>query len=162
MSGETPLRVPGSMPISHRYTAGIAGERFFRALAERGVFLATPCTACRVTYCPARSFCERCFAELDLDAAIEVGPAGTLVGITTVRIGFDGAPLAVPVPIGLIRPDGATTVVAHRVTPEAAARGAGAAVVAILRPRGERQGALNDVLAFALAVPEGAAPRPPA
>ena len=26
---------PGSIPISHRYTAGLAGERFFRALVGR-------------------------------------------------------------------------------------------------------------------------------
>lgn len=138
--------VPGTMPISHRYSAGIAGERFFRALAERGVFLATRCDACQVTYCPPRIFCERCFAGLE--AEVEVGPGGTLLALTVVRIGMDGAALADPVAVGLIRLDGADTCLVHRLPPQGPRPQAGGAVEAVLAPAGERTGSLDDVLYF--------------
>lgn len=161
MTGPDPappgIRVSGTMPITHRYTPGIAGERFFRALAEDGVFLATRCAACGITYCPARIFCERCFAELDLDAAVAVGPRGTLISATVVHIDLAGRPLPEPVGVGLVRLDGADTVLLHRLTPEAAALGLGEAVEAVLKPAAERVGALGDVIAFR-PVPGG---RPP-
>jgi D-amino-acid oxidase len=50
------------IPIRHRYTPGVAGEAFFTALRERGELVAARCEECQVTYCPARLFCERCFA----------------------------------------------------------------------------------------------------
>lgn len=106
------LLFPGRMPVSHRYTAGLAGERFFQALQERAVFLATRCERCNVTYCPARAFCERCLAALDTD--FEVGPAGTLESFTIVHVGLDGERLDPPVAVGLVRLDGADTVLVHR------------------------------------------------
>jgi uncharacterized OB-fold protein len=151
------VAVPGTMPISHRYTAGLAGERFFRALAGRGAFLATRCPACAVVYCPARAFCERCLAALDDEC--DVGPAGRVVTLTVVRVGLDGARLAEPVPVGVIRLDGADTCLVHRLTPAAAALGPGAAVEPLLRPPGERTGCLDDVIAFR-SVPEAARPTP--
>ena len=138
--------IPGTLPISHRYTAGIAGEQFFRALADRGVFLATRCGACALTYCPPRIFCERCFAALE--GEVEVGPAGRLVSVTVVRVGPDGAPLAHPVAVGLIRLDGADTCLVHRLSPEAAGWAPGDAVVAVLAPDGERTGSVNDIRCF--------------
>ena len=108
------LLFPGRMPVSHRYTAGLAGERFFRALKERGVFLATRCDTCGVTYCPARAFCERCLGPLP-DQEVEAGPAGTLESFTVVHVGLDGERLDPPVTIGLVRLDGADTLLAHRI-----------------------------------------------
>lgn len=107
------LLVPGRMPVSHRYTAGLAGERFFRALKDRGVFLATRCGACSVTYCPARAFCERCLAALEGD--VEAGPGGSLESFTVVHVGLDGERLDPPAVIGLVRLDGADTLLVHRV-----------------------------------------------
>ena len=71
--------------MSHRYTAGVAGERFFRALADRGAFLATRCGACGVVYCPARAFCERCMAALEAERARYVG------GLYLDSLGFGAA-----------------------------------------------------------------------
>jgi uncharacterized protein len=106
------LLFPGRMPVSHRYTAGLAGERFFRALQEQAVFLATRCDRCGVTYCPARAFCERCLTSLD--KYLEVGPAGTLESFTIVHIGLDTERLDPPSAVGLIRLDGADTLLVHR------------------------------------------------
>ncbi len=55
----------GDLPITSRYSAGIAGERFFRAIKDEARFLGTRCEACDLVYVPATIFCERCFAELD-------------------------------------------------------------------------------------------------
>lgn len=140
-------RWPGSMPVSHRYTAGVAGERFFRALRERGVFLATRCAECGVTYCPARAFCERCLAALHDE--IEVGPGGVLESFTVVYRGMDGEPLAEPAVLGLVRLDGADTCLVHRVAEgDEAALEIGQPVEAVLRPEAERTGGLGDILHF--------------
>ncbi|HEX9317230.1 MAG TPA: Zn-ribbon domain-containing OB-fold protein [Actinomycetota bacterium] len=139
---------PGSIPISHRYTAGLAGERFFRALAERGVFLASRCTRCSLVFCPPAAFCERCLDAVEEE--LEVGPSATLESFTVVRVGFDGGPLATPVVVGLIRLDGADTCLVHRVAGDPAALSLGIAVEAVLRDPGARKGSLNDVEHFRL------------
>ena len=101
----------GQIPIAHRYTPGMAGEAFFRALAERGEFLASRCESCGLTYCPARLFCERCFSQLEADTV--VGPRGRLEAFTIGYVGVEGEPLDEPVVLGLIRPEGADTVLVH-------------------------------------------------
>jgi uncharacterized OB-fold protein len=141
-------RISGTLPIEHRYTTGLAGERFYRALAERGVFLATRCGGCGVVYCPARAFCERCLAALNLDAAVEVGPQGVLESFTVVRLGLDGLPLAEPVVVGLIRLQGADTCLVHRLEAEPGVLRIGAAVQAVLKEPGQRAGGFADVLHF--------------
>ena len=140
---------PGSIPISHRYTAGLAGERFFRALAERGAFLATRCDRCSVVYCPPVAFCERCLQGTGgATDELEVGPSATLASFTVVRIGLDGQPLADPQVVGLIRMDGADTCLVHRVAGDPAALSVGMALQAVLRDPGARTGSLDDVEHF--------------
>ncbi len=139
---------PGTIPVSHRYTAGVAGQRFFRALADRGVFLATRCAPCAVTYCPARAFCERCMAALHEE--VEVGPEGTLASFTVVRLGLDGRRLAKPVTVGAIRLRGADTVLVHRVGGDPGSLAIGATVEPVLRDPARRTGSLDDVECFLL------------
>jgi hypothetical protein len=141
------LLLPGSMPVSHRYTAGLAGERFFRALADRGVFIATRCGTCGVTYCPARAFCERCLAGLGEE--VEVGPGGTLESFTVVHVGLDGERLDPPAVVGVIRLDGADSCLVHRVdgTRRAELR-IGLRVEAVLEEPARRRGHLDDVRHF--------------
>src|SRR5260370_9941547 len=137
---------PGSIPISHRYTAGLAGDRFFRALAERGAFLATRCGRCSVVYCPPAAFCERCLEAIEEE--LDVGPSATLESFTVVRIGFDGEPLAAPRVVGLIRLDGPDTCLVHRVGEDPAALSVGIALEAVLRAPDARTGSLDDVEHF--------------
>lgn len=54
----------GEIPVQNLYTAGIAGEKFARALQERGELLATSCQKCNVTYLPPHLYCQQCFDEL--------------------------------------------------------------------------------------------------
>jgi uncharacterized OB-fold protein len=141
--------VSGSIPVRHRYTAGVAGDRFFRALRDKGEILATPCTACGVVYVPGRMFCERCFAPLS--EWVRVGPGGTLESYTAVHVDPDGNPLATPAWIGLVMLDGATTVLVHRLEPNGTEPGIGVRVEAVIEPKARRTGSINDIRAFRLA-----------
>ena len=143
----TSRRLEGAIPVRHRYTPGVAGEAFLTALREREVFLASTCEACSLTYVPARLFCQRCFGELAADA--QVGPEGTLVSFTVVHVDADGARLPRPVTAGLIRLDGASSVLLHIVlVGDQSPPPIGARVRAVFLPRGERTGSIRDVRGF--------------
>jgi len=135
----------GHIPIRHRYTPGVAGEAFFKALRDRGVFLASRCESCGITYCPARLFCERCFDELNAD--VEVGPGGTLESFTVGHAGVEGEPLDEPRVVGLVRLDGADTVLMHFLT-DASGLEIGMRVEAVLKAKGKRTGSILDIEGF--------------
>jgi uncharacterized protein len=138
--------VEGAIPVRHRYTAGVAGDRFFRALRDRGEILGTPCSACGVTYVPGRMFCERCFAELT--DWVKVGPGGTLESFTAVHLDLDGQPLVEPAWVGLVMLDGATTVLPHRLEPNGTEPRIGSRVEAVIEPKSKRSGSINDIRGF--------------
>ena len=144
-------RVEGDLPVRHRYTPGLAGEVFFTALRDRGVLLGSRCEACAYTYVPARSFCERCFAELAPD--VEVGPGGELVSFTIVFVDVDGEPLEVPQTFGLVRLDGADAVMLHRVLepPDGEPLEVGERVEVVLKPEADRTGSILDIEGFRVA-----------
>jgi hypothetical protein len=132
--------------VRHRYTPGVAGTAFFTALRDRGVLLGSRCEACSYTYVPARLFCERCFAELAADT--EVGPGGELVSFTIGFVGLDGDPLEDPETIGLVRLDGADSVLVHRVLDADEPLEIGERLEVVLRPEGEREGTIVDIEGF--------------
>ncbi len=100
------------MPVAFRYTPGVGNGGFLAGLRDGGTLLGSRCSACAVTYMPARSFCERCLAELAAD--VPCGPEGSLESWTTLWIDVDGRTLAEPERFALVRLDGADTVVLHR------------------------------------------------
>jgi uncharacterized OB-fold protein len=135
------------LPIENLYTAGPAAERFLRALKEQGVFLASPCRACKAVYCPARHFCERCFARLE--ETVEVGPEGAIHSFTAVRRDLDGRPLEAPQVLALIRLKGATTVLVHRLKgADPAAYRIGQKVRPVFEPPAARTASILDVRHF--------------
>jgi hypothetical protein len=139
--------VPGSIPIRHRYTPGIAGEAFFTALRDRGELLASRCEACDITYCPARLFCERCFAELEPDTT--VGPGGTLESFTIGYRGVEGELLDRPAVVGLIRLDGADTVLVHFLLDGGGEPlEIGQRMEAVFETKAKRSGSILDVRGF--------------
>jgi uncharacterized protein len=139
-------RWDGEFPVRHRYTPGVAGTAFFTALRDRGVLVGSRCEACSYTYVPARLFCERCFAELAADT--EVGPGGALVSFTIGFVGLEGEPLEEPETIGLVRLDGADSVLVHRVLDANEPLEIGERVEVVLRPDGERTGTIHDIDGF--------------
>ena len=138
------VKVPGELSVSFRYTPGVGNTAFFEALRDRGVFLGSRCDDCGVTYLPARIFCERCLAELE--PSVECGPEGELLSWTLVRVDVDDHPLDRPVTYGLVRMDGADTVLLHRLVDVDDDLSIGMRVRAVLAT--EREGSILDVEGF--------------
>jgi uncharacterized OB-fold protein len=140
-------RWPGSIPVSHRYTPGVAGRAFFEALRDRGVILGSRCDRCRYTYVPARLFCERCFAELT--PGVEVGPGGVLRSFTIGFVGMEGEPLELPVTLGLVQLDGADACLVHLVLDHSEEPlEIGRRVEVVVKPAEERTGSIRDIEGF--------------
>ena len=135
--------VHGELPVAFHYTPGVGNTAFFEALRDRGVLLGSRCSACNCTYLPARIFCERCFAELQADT--ECGPGGTLESFTVGHVGIDGEPLDAPTAIGLVKLDGADTVLMHRLIGDGSWQ-IGARVEAVMRATAT--GSILDIEGF--------------
>ncbi len=139
-------RWAGRFPVRHRYTPGIAGEVVLATLRDEGVLLGSRCGTCGLVYAPARSFCERCLSELSPD--VRVGPGGELASFTVAYVGVDGAPLEEPVAFGLVRLDGADTVILHRLLETDEPLEIGARVELVVRPPAERSASIHDIEGF--------------
>ena len=134
----------GSLPVPSRYTYGLAGERFFRALKDEGVILGSYCPNCDHTYVPATVFCERCLDELnDWD---DMGLEGELHTFTVLFVGYDGEPLETPEVVGLVSfGDGG---IVHRIDADPDDLFIGMPMRAVLKPAGERVGSILDIEGF--------------
>jgi hypothetical protein len=142
-------RIAGEMPVAFRYTPGLGTGAFLRGLRDRGVLVGSRCERCGVTYLPARVFCERCLGELE--PGVECGPEGTIVSWTVAREGVDGERLDDPVTLGLVRVDGADTVLLHRLLDAGGEPSIGGRVRAVVRER--RSGSIHDLEGFARVQP---------
>ena len=132
-------------PVKNRYTAGVAGQRFFEELKETGKLFGTKCSKCNNTYVPARLFCERCFARLE--EWIDVGLEGTLYSFTVVHKMKSGKDKDKPSIIGAVRiADG--LLIHHLQYCEEEELYIGMQVRAELKPTGERRGAITDIAYF--------------
>ena len=139
---------PGDIPIENRYTVGIAGERFLRTIKDEAKLLGTRCDRCRITYAPARLFCERCFANLDAHW-VEVGPAGTVQSFTILHLDLDGSRRPKPEVLAAIQLDGADTVMIHRLPPDRRDQvQIGMRVKPVFRPPELREGSILDIEYF--------------
>jgi hypothetical protein len=140
-----PIAWQGELPITNRYTYGLAGEKFFRALKEQGQILGTRCPRCQRTYVPAASFCERCFNELE--EWIEIDPFGEVETYTILYVSESGSPLPTPMIIGFIRMEDGGLI--HRVADiDAEEIYFGMPVEAVFKPPVDRQGSILDILYF--------------
>lgn len=141
---------PGEIPLQSFYTAGLGGQLFFSALKDKGQLVATRCQPCKQVYLPARAFCERCFAELT--EKVTVKPEGTLSSFTFSTRDRDGQPLAAPEALALVRLDGATTLLLHRLLNVADPSGIriGARVKVVIKPKAQRTGSILDIEGFSL------------
>lgn len=140
-----PQSWPGEMEIPARYTAGLAGERFFRALKDDGEILGSRCTRCEILYVPARQFCERCLDEL-----VDWSNVGTLGEVHTFTLLFrdvDGNALPEPEIVAFVQfGDGGIVHRLREVEPEDVF--VGMPVVAVLRPASQREGSILDIAYF--------------
>ena len=89
-----PANWRGDLPVTNRYTYGLAGERFFRHIKDEGLIFGTRCNHCGITYVPARAFCERCLSELE--EWVNLGTQGEVHTFTVLHAAYDGSPLEEP------------------------------------------------------------------
>ncbi len=147
---QAPRTWRGGIPLQSLYTAGLGGQVFFKALKERGEIVGTRCQACKQVYVPARAFCERCFAELT--DQVKVKPEGTLTSFTFSHYDRDGRRMEKPDALGLVRLEGATTVLLHRLlkVSDPGKVSIGARVRAVIKPKAKRTGSILDIEGFEL------------
>jgi uncharacterized OB-fold protein len=135
----------GEMPVTNRYTFGLAGERFFRAVKEEGRILGTRCGRCERTYVPATIFCERCLGELD--EWMDVGTSGEVISYTLLYEDLDRTQRETPEIVAFVRlGDGGLVHRLGEVEPEGVA--IGMRVQAVLKPAADREGSILDILYF--------------
>jgi len=136
-----------NMPLESEYTAGIAGEKFLRAIKDRGVILGTVCPTCGLTYVPPSMYCERCFAELE--EWVEVPSRGEVYTYTILTRSLEDKPLDEPQVLALIEMEGVHGGLVHKL---AAAKldevEVGMEVEAVFKPEQERVGSILDIEYF--------------
>ncbi|MGD2144149.1 MAG: Zn-ribbon domain-containing OB-fold protein [Anaerolineae bacterium] len=137
----------GDMATQGRYTAGIAGETFFRAIKENAQLLATVCPECELTYVPPRMYCEQCFTHLD--EWVEVGPFGRVHTFTVVHQDLDEEPLAEPQIIAFVQLDEADGGLVHLLGEvDSKEVFLGMPVEAVFKEEELRKGRITDIMYF--------------
>ena len=137
----------GDIPITSRYTAGIAGEKFFRAIKDEGRFLGTRCEACDLVYVPATMFCERCFAQLD--EWVQVSNLGTVFTYTILYRDLDNQLMDPPAILAYVKLEGSTGGLVHYLSegePEDVY--VGLEVEPVFKDAAEREGSILDIEHF--------------
>ena len=135
----------GNLPVTSRYTYGLAGERFFRALKDEGLIMGSRCHTCERTYVPATQFCERCLGETT-DWA-EVGTVGKIHTYTLLFENYDGTPIEKPKIVAFIRMgDGGLVHYLSEVDPEEVT--IDMQVEAVIKPPDQREGSILDIEYF--------------
>lgn len=144
-SMQPPLQWLGDLPVTSRYTYGIALEKFFLALKEEGKILGSPCAKCNKTYVPLTLFCPQCLAELNETS--DVGLKGVIDSYTLLHKNLDGSHRETPEIIAFIKiADGGLI---HRVMDVSASElHIGTLVAADLKPKAERNGSILDIRGF--------------
>lgn len=135
------------MLVTSRYTVGVAGERFFRAIKDEGKIYGTRCGNCERTYVPASLFCERCLDHLD--EWVDIGIIGEIVTFTYLYANYDGSHRTEPETVAFIRlGDGG---IIHKLaSPDSQEIEIGMKAKAIFKPKAEREGSILDILHFEL------------
>ena len=137
----------GEMPITSRYTAGIAGETFFREIKDNARIVGTRCTECGLVYVPAAIFCERCFAQLD--EWVPVSNQGTVFTYTVLYRDLDNQPLDPPAILAYVKLEGSTGGLVHylaEIDPEDLY--IGLEVEPVFKDAAEREGSILDIEYF--------------
>jgi len=142
---QAPQAWRGNLPVTSRYTFGLAGERFFRALKDEGKIMGSNCLGCDRTYVPAVAFCERCLSGLTMWQ--DMGLEGTLLTFTLLFVDSDGQPLDEPELVGLVGfGDGG---IIHKLEADLDTLEIGMTVKAVLKPKARRTGSILDIIHFA-------------
>lgn len=137
----------GDMECDYIYTAGIAGDKFFKAIRDEEKFLATPCKKCNITYLPPRMYCEQCFSSLE--EYVEVPTKGVVDTFTLTYEDRDGEKLDKPVLVAFIRIENTDGGIIHPLGEvDFDLVKLGMSVVAVFKEKSQRKGGLTDIEYF--------------
>jgi uncharacterized OB-fold protein len=135
----------GNLPVTSRYSFGLAGEKFFRAIKDQGRILGSRCQECDRTYVPGTIFCERCLGELD--EWVDVGTTGEVHTFTLLFENYDGSPRQEPEIVVFVSfGDGGIIHRLGEVEPQDVT--IGMQVEAVFKPQSERTGSILDIEYF--------------
>ena len=135
----------GNLPVTNRYTYGLAGERFFRAIKDDGQILGTHCPQCDWLYVPAVTFCEHCLEETT--DWVDVGTSGEVHTFTLLYENYDGSRRETPEVVAFIQlGDGGLVHRLGEVDPEEVE--IGMLVEAVFKPKSKRTGSITDIEYF--------------
>ena len=104
----------GDIPIHHRYTLGVAGERFFKGMRDERRLLASRCPRCQEAFLPPKMYCERCFEETT--DWIHVEGSGYVKSFTILHLSLDEELLEDPTVVALIAWEGIRGGLIHRIS----------------------------------------------
>lgn len=139
-------QVGGEIPIYHRYTLGVAGERFFKALRDQRQILVSPCPRCLSRLLPPKMYCQRCF-EATLDQWEPLSGPGYVRSFTVLHRSLDDEPLEPPEIVALVGWNSARGGLLHRLREvEPASVTLGMAVEPVWAE--QRIGAMSDITHF--------------
>ena len=128
------------------FTAGVAGERFFKRLKE-GKLLASRCSKCGTKYFPARAYCEKCHSEIN--EYFEIDNTGIVDTYTIQKIDKNGKRLKEPIIWALIKFDDTVGGIIHRLGEiNEEELEIGIEVKPVFKPEKEREGKITDILYF--------------
>lgn len=139
--------VYGEFPIYFSYTVGKAGKIFFENLIKEEAFTGGKCPSCGKIYLPPRIYCEQCMEEIT--EFIKLGCEGVVWSWTKVTRDSFGNPLKQPDYVGFVKITGSDGGVIHRIKCKNGEKPKiGMKVKAVLKPKTERKGTLEDILYF--------------
>lgn len=136
----------GDMEASYLYSTGIAGDRFFTTLRDKGKILGATCPKCKKTILPPRMYCEVCFSKMG--RWVDVGKIGKVDTFSVAQVGIDGEPLEEPVVYGMIRFPKVDGGLVHIIAAKPEKIKIGMRVKAKLKPKKERTGSILDIESF--------------
>jgi uncharacterized OB-fold protein len=142
---QAPVHMHGNLPVTNRYTYGLAGERFFRAIKDEGKIYGNYCPKCDHTYVPAVIFCERCMGELN--DWVDVGTIGEVYTFTLLYNNYDGSRREEPEIVVFVKFGDGGLVHLLKDIPSDDVQ-IGMLVQTVFKPKEEREGSILDILYF--------------
>ncbi|TET91374.1 MAG: Zn-ribbon domain-containing OB-fold protein [Methanomassiliicoccales archaeon] len=136
----------GDMEASYLYSTGIAGEKFFSTLRDKGNIMGASCPKCKKVFLPPRMYCEICFSETKNWK--DVGKEGKVETYSVAHVDIEGNPLDEPIVYGLIRFPRTEGGLVHVISVKPEKVKIGMKVKAKLKPKKERKGSILDIASF--------------
>ena len=129
-------------------SAGEALEPFFKTIMEKGKFTGARCDSCGFTYVPTTIFCEQCFTRIN--KIVPIDDWGIIESFTISFLDVDGNWLDEPIIWGLIRLNGASTTLVHKLLCDPEDLNIGMEVKAKFKPKNKREGGMEDIEGFVI------------